>query len=79
VLHLHPNWGLQCGIEVTDREQGLDATQMQVAGFLRIRSGVFGLEEGRFVSIIRLGIKRYLGTSTPFAKDHKRSVYRDPA
>jgi hypothetical protein len=39
---------------------------------------VLKLEEARFTSIIRFGIKPYFGTITSFAKNHQSSVDGDP-
>jgi hypothetical protein len=61
-------------MEATNRTKGVDLTLAQVVGLLGIRSRVPRLEEDRFPSIIRLGIKQYLGASTPFAEDHKSRV-----
>jgi len=76
MLHLHPNWRSQFGIEATNRAQGPEATLTQEVRLLRIRSRVLRLEEDRFTLIIRLGIKQYFRTSTPFAKDYKSRVDR---
>ena len=66
-------------MEATNRAQSVDLTLIQVVGLLGIRSRVLKLEGERFISIIRLGIKQYLGTNTLFAEDHKSSVDGDPS
>jgi hypothetical protein len=69
----------KCWAEPTDRAQGLGLTLTQVVGLFRIWSGVLKFEKDRFTAIIRLGIKQHFGMCTPFAKDHKGRIDRDPA